>query len=144
MLAYSFDPTTKIYKGTKNRQLDPIQSQKQGKDVYLMPANCTDVEPLEQKDGFYVVWNGAAWEYQAIPEPEPAPEPTQEEKEQMVRAVRNSYLDSTDKMVACPDFPITAEEKEIVFAYRQYLRDYTKSENWFEKNPLTLDEYKAQ
>ena len=144
MLAYSYDSTTKIYNGTKNRQLDPIQTQKQGKDVYLMPANCTDIEPLAVKDGYNIVFNGTGWEYKEIPAPAPEPEPTQEDKESMVRSVRNSYLDSTDKMVACPDYPITAEEKEIVLAYRTYLREYTKNKNWFEKNPFTLEEYKAQ
>ena len=70
-----------------------------------------------------------------------SPEKPQEEKEKEVRAVRNQYLADTDKYMII-DFPISEEEREEYKAYRQYLRDYTKQENWWEQNPLTFDEWK--
>ena len=69
------------------------------------------------------------------------PEPTVEEKQAAVREVRNGYLQATDiYMIA--DFPITEEERNQYKAYRQYLRDYTISENWWEENPLTFEDWK--
>lgn len=75
MKAYKYDSITKRYIGEVNCQLDPIATYRTGEDVYLLPANATYEIPLEEKDGFYVVWNGYAWEYQEIPQPEPEPEP---------------------------------------------------------------------
>lgn len=36
------------------------------------------------------------------------------------------------------------EEKSQYMDYRTYLLDYTTTQDWYEKNPLTLDEWKAQ
>lgn len=65
-----------------------------------------------------------------------------EEKEKKVRFVRNSYLEETDKFVTIPDFPINNETKKLYIEYRQYLRDYPKTKDWFEQNPKTFEEYK--
>ena len=64
-------------------------------------------------------------------------------KKEQVRAVRNDYLETTDKYMIA-DFPITDEEREDYRTYRQYLRDYTKQENWWDKAPLNFDELKEQ
>lgn len=69
-----------------------------------------------------------------------APEKPQEEKEKEVRAVRNSYLQATD-IYMIVDFPISDEEREEYKGYRQYLRDYTKSENWWKNDPLDFEEW---
>lgn len=69
-----------------------------------------------------------------------APEKPVEEKEAEVRAIRNQYLADTDKYMI-PDFPITEELREQYKNYRVYLRDYTKENNWFEQNPLMLEEW---
>jgi hypothetical protein len=42
-------------------QKDPLESEKQGKDVYLTPANSTNIQP-EIIDGAKPRWNGTAWE----------------------------------------------------------------------------------
>ena len=68
------------------------------------------------------------------------PEPTLEEKEAMVRSVRDGYLVATDKYMIV-DFPISAETKAQYRAYRQYLRDYPTTNNWDSKNPKTFEEY---
>lgn len=133
-VAYQYDERTRKYKGEVERQKDPISSAIQEKDVWLLPANSTDIPPLKKKDGFDVVWDGTAWQYKPIPEPQPEPEPTQEEKEKTVRAYRDYLLAKYD-FTQLSDAPLTAEEKTKYAEYRQYLRDYTKTENWYEKNP---------
>ena len=61
MKIYKYDPKTKEYKTTENAMLDPMESKLQGKDVYLMPANATDIEP-PIKEGYVAVWNGQGWD----------------------------------------------------------------------------------
>ena len=68
------------------------------------------------------------------------PEPSDEEKQAHVRAVRNQYLEQTDKYMIA-DYPITDDERELYRQYRTYLRDYTLSENWQESNPLKFEEW---
>ena len=65
-----------------------------------------------------------------------------EQKKAEVRAVRNSYLEQTDKYMIA-DYPITDEERELYRQYRVYLRDYTLSENWWEHSTKTLEEWKS-
>ncbi len=62
-------------------------------------------------------------------------------KRAKVRFVRNSYLRETDPCVSCPDYPITDEERQAYKDYRSYLRDYTETEEWWLKNPMTFDEW---
>ena len=69
------------------------------------------------------------------------PEPTVDELKANVRAVRNRYLEQTDKYLSVSDFPITDEERESYKQYRTYLRDYTLEDEWWLANPLTFDEW---
>lgn len=69
------------------------------------------------------------------------PEPSDEDKQMQVRAVRNRYLEQTDKYIALSDYPITDEERELYKKYRGYLRDYTLSENWWESEPQKFEEW---
>ena len=66
------------------------------------------------------------------------PEKPRELKEKEIRAVRNQYLADTDKYMIA-DFPISEEKRGQYSAYRQYLRDYTKQENWWENPPETFE-----
>ena len=63
-----------------------------------------------------------------------------EQKKADVRAVRNSYIKQTDKVMLV-DYPITDDERELYKQYRTYLRDYTLSENWQKSNPLKFQEW---
>ena len=106
MKAYRFNPDTLIFEGEQERQLDPVASRKAGKNIYLMPANCTDVEPPEDKDGFDIVFVDGKWNYkeqekeEEPSQPEPY-EPTTEEKiaqldsqyEQDKKTLQGYYLD---------------------------------------------------
>ena len=73
MIAYKYDSETKLYVGTQQCQLDPLESELAGKDVWLLPANCTFKAPLTFKEGFNIVWSdtNSTWKYEEIPvEPE--------------------------------------------------------------------------
>ena len=57
---YTFDENQE-YSGESVTMLDPEETKKQGKDVWLMPPNGTTIKP-EKIDGYAPVWNGSAWE----------------------------------------------------------------------------------
>ena len=63
-----------------------------------------------------------------------------EQRKEQVRAVRNQYLEQTDKYMIA-DYPISDDERELYKQYREYLRDYTLSENWWESEPQKFDEW---
>ena len=67
--------------------------------------------------------------------------PAIEQYKEQVRAVRNRYLEQTDKFMIT-DYPITSTQKTKYKQYRAYLRDYPdSSENWFEHDPMSFDEW---
>ena len=72
-----------------------------------------------------------------------APEKPQETKEQEVRAIRNSYLEKyvDPKQLVLVWNSLTADEQKEYTNYRQYLLDYPETENWYEINPLTFEEW---
>lgn len=88
MLAYRYDEN-KYYAGTQDCQLDPLETELAGLDVWLLPANCTWKEPLNEKEGYKIKWNGNEWEYELIPiEPEPEPPTLEEVKEQKINELK--------------------------------------------------------
>lgn len=69
-----------------------------------------------------------------------------EQKSAKVRAVRNNYLvkyvDPKQQVLIWADLP--DNDKQSYTKYRKYLLDYTTKTEWYEKNPLTFDEWKHQ
>ena len=63
-----------------------------------------------------------------------------EQKKAEVRAVRNQYLEQTDKYMIT-DYPITSTQKTKYKQYRAYLRDYTLTEDWFDHDPMSFDDW---
>lgn len=59
MLVYKYDEKG-IFVGSEETELDPLESELQGKDIYLLPPNATFTEP-ESKEGFTPVWDGEKW-----------------------------------------------------------------------------------
>lgn len=138
-LCYRYNEN-KEYVGSEEMFKDPLESELQKKDIWLLPANCTLIEPPEAKEGFHIIWNGEAWEYKEL-EKEPEPRvPTEDELKAQVRAVRNWYLQQTDKFMLV-DYPITSTQKTKYKQYRTYLRDYTLPENWWESEPQKFEEW---
>lgn len=86
MKAFKYDNNSKKYLKEVECQLDQMETAIQGKNIYLLPADCTFTKPLENKEGYEIKWNGDKWYYEEIPkEPEPSEpsEPTQDELNQM-------------------------------------------------------------
>lgn len=62
MNVYKYNEKTKEYIRTEQAQLDPLETKKQQKNIYLLPANATFTKPPEAQEKFARVWNGEAWE----------------------------------------------------------------------------------
>jgi hypothetical protein len=58
MKIYNYNPITKAYLGKDVAKKDPLETKKQGKPVFLMPAHSTTVKP-EVKPGFHPFWADA-------------------------------------------------------------------------------------
>ena len=61
MQVYKYDEQTKEYIGTEQALIDPLETELQGKTIYLLPANATFEKPNLQ-EGFASVFNGTQWE----------------------------------------------------------------------------------
>ena len=89
MYAYRYDENF-YFAGQQECQIDPLESKKQGHPVYLLPANCTWAEPLTDKEGYKIKWNGNEWEYEEIPvPPEPEPPTLEEVKAQKIAELKS-------------------------------------------------------
>lgn len=81
------------------------------------------------------------FQIQENPKYEPKPYvPTEDELKSIVRITRNMYLQQCD-FTQLDDVPFTTEEKQLYVEYRQYLRDYTKYEDWWKQTPKTFEEW---
>lgn len=113
----------------------------------MLPENATFNEPLQDKEGFDVVFNGENWEYKEIKK-EKIYNPTKEDIILELKNIRKGILSETDTMVATPDYPITAEEKALLLEYREYLRHLPETEGYpYENGEVikvkTFEEWKS-
>lgn len=120
--AYMWNDTTFNFEAEVDRQLDPVTSEIEGREVYLMPGNSTLTPPPEEKEGFDRHWNveNEQWEYvekKKDPEPEPY-EPTELDEarnkvwEFAQKLVDTDYVDN--KMVEA----IVADDTELLESYK--------------------------
>ena len=58
MKIYNYDGTSGEYIGQSEAQKSPLEE-----NVYLIPANATDKQPLASKNGFAVCFKEGAWQY---------------------------------------------------------------------------------
>ena len=95
--AYMYNEETKEFEAEINAQVDPIESEKTGKEIYLLPANSTFEKPLDKKDGFKIKWIGSSWIYEKMPEPESPKELTIEELKSIKRSEINQARDEAEQ-----------------------------------------------
>ena len=64
MIFYTYNEKTKELTGTQNAFIDPLETKKQGKNVYLKPANSTNIKPTLEPitDNDMLVFNGKEWQ----------------------------------------------------------------------------------
>ena len=148
-ICYRYDQEKKTFQQSEEMLKDPLESELQGKDIWLLPANCTLIEPPEAKEGFDTVWNGKAWEYKELgKEPEPHV-PTEDELKAQVRAVRDKYMQTTqnriDRYRNQQELGTETVDDEatykLLLEYTQYLRDFPNGENWWLLSPLVFGEF---
>jgi len=61
MLVYIFNKETKEFLREEEAHLDPLETKKQGHDVFLLPANATFKKPIEKQDGKAVIFKNGLW-----------------------------------------------------------------------------------
>ncbi len=61
---YFYDQDTHEYLGQDNAFLDPLETKRQRKEIYLLPANATFELPLEEKEGYARIFQ-KSWQYVA-------------------------------------------------------------------------------
>jgi len=61
MIIYNFDDN-KIFVGCSEAMIDPLETEKKGSPVYLIPANSTIIKTQEYGDNEIPAWNGDAWD----------------------------------------------------------------------------------
>lgn len=61
MQVYKYDEKTKEYIGAEQALINPLESELQDKEIYLLPANATFEKPNLQ-EGFASVFDGTQWE----------------------------------------------------------------------------------
>ena len=67
-----------------------------------------------------------------------------ESEQNRVRSIRNSYLEQFVDPIISNQIrfsEMSETDKEKILNYRRYLLDYTNNENWWESNPLTLEDW---
>ena len=123
MKAYLYDEQTKEFIIEEDAHIDPLETKKKGENVYLLPANASFTPPLEEKEGFKVVFKGDEWVYEEIPEPEPLPEPTEEEiKQNRIWELKGKLADTDYVVIKIAEGEATQEEYAEVLATRKAWR----------------------
>ena len=62
MILFKYKNDTKELLGYIDAYLDELETKAQGKEVYVMPPNTTDIEPFQPREGYAVVFKGGKWE----------------------------------------------------------------------------------
>ena len=62
MIFYTYDEKTKEFTGTQNGFIDPLETKKQGENVYLFPRNATYQKPPKTEENQALIFNGDEWE----------------------------------------------------------------------------------
>lgn len=143
MKAYRYNSESKKYEGEATCQIDPLESKIAGKEIYLLPGNCTYEVPPEEKEGFDIIFNGTGWEYkeqEKKPEDEPYV-PTEKDKTQQAIWKLKSKLAETDyKIIKCSEASMSGEELSYDLAAVIEERDAWRAEiNELEAKLATLE-----
>lgn len=152
-IAYCYDPQTCVYTGHEECQLDPLESEACGEDIWLLPANATRTAPTVV-EGKVPRWTGQEWEhiedhrgeqgyvdgqpheikeYGPLPEgwSDTPPPPTIEELLDTLRSVRDGRISAvlwmrerhTDEIALGTEPTLTPEQYTALLTYIQALRD---------------------
>lgn len=62
MKEYFYSEDTKEFVFESDAFIDPLETELAGKEIYMLSANATFVEPPVKREGYAIVWNGTEWE----------------------------------------------------------------------------------
>lgn len=145
-ICYRYDQEKKTFQQSEEMLKDPLESELQGKDIWLLPADCTLIEPPEAKEGFDIVWSGDAWEYkeQEKPKEEEPYVPTEKEKMQREIWELKEKLSETDyKILKCSEASLRGQELPYDLDAVVSERDGWRAQiNELEEKLKTLEELK--
>lgn len=153
MTDFTYNQTIEYIDGTRDLNFEAAQKWAQEHGTTFV-EDVAKREPYEQEhEETYMNPTTGADEVRLVKTPtlkrffvigdEPKPYvPTEDELKVQVRAVRNQYLEQTDKFLIA-DYPITDEERELYKQYRVYLRTYPECQDWYKANPKTYEEWKS-
>ena len=134
MTEYTYNQTIEYIDGTRDLNFEAAQKWAQEYGTTFV-EDVSKREPYEQEhEETYMNPTTGADEVRLVKTPtlkrfwvigdEPKPYvPTEDELKAQIRAVRNQYLEQTDKYMIT-DYPISDEERELYKQYRTYLRTY--------------------
>lgn len=127
MLAYRYKDDG-IYEGEATCQIDPLESELKGEEVFLLPGNCTWTMPPEEKEGFDRKFDkeSGEWEYvekKKDPEPEPYVPTEKDLLNQDLWKYKNELQATDYKCLKFVDGALTEEEYAEVRVQRQALRN---------------------
>jgi len=93
MKAYCYDEN-QFYLGEVDCYLDPLETEIQGREIYLLPANATfTTVPEYDPETQYLLWDGAAWGIKDIVVPDPGDTPAQPPSiEERIDAIEDALL----------------------------------------------------
>ena len=129
MTEYTYNQTIEYIDGTRDLNFEAAQKWAREHGTSFEEDVTARKKFGEKLIRFFVIGN----------EPKPYI-PTEDELKAQVRAVRNQYLEQTDKYMLV-DYPISDDERELYKQYRTYLRTYPECQDWYKANPKTYDEW---
>ena len=153
MTEFNFNQTIEYIDGTRDLNFEAAQkwAREHGtsfeedvskREPYEQEHEETYMNPITGADEVRLVKTPTLKRFWVIGD-EPKPYvPTEDELKAQVRAVRNQYLEQTDKFMLV-DYPITDDERELYKQYREYLRTYPECRDWYKANPKTYKEWKS-
>lgn len=151
-LCYRYDEK-KEYVGSEEMLRDPLETIKQKKDIWVLPADCTLMPPPAEKEGFKIKWNGSAWFYEEEKKEEPEQyQPTEDDLKNSKRWERDSVLEKTmgrvQRYQTQKEAGLAKTDDEDTYTalllYAQYLRDFPQQDGeWWNAPILTFEEWGA-
>lgn len=123
MKIYNYHPITGVFISEGEADPSPLEE-----NVWLIPADATDVAPPKIPVGMQAVWEGDKWRTENIPMPEPEPkppEPTEEDKLSWCKSEAAGLLFATD-FSQIPDAAAQLENKIEFDEFRTVVREFVK------------------
>ena len=154
-ICYRYDQEKKKFMHSEEMHKDQLESKLQGKDIWLLPADCTLIEPPEAKEGFDIIFNGESWEYkeQEKPKEEEPYIPTEDDLKNSKRWERDDVLNKTmcriQRYQTQKEAGLSTTDDATTYSallnYAQYLRDIPQqSGEWWSADILDFDVWRGE